>query len=104
MRKESRVDENNEIEPGSVSEYYLKGVSRYLVEIIAIIMSIFYLGSAAIGGQALEYHLGVYVGITLVLIFLIYPINLGQKKFVPTILDYALAGLSALATFGIMEK
>lgn len=98
MSVTEQIEPSNEIEAGSVSEYYLTGISKYIVEIIAVMMSVFYLGSAAIGGQALEYHLGIYVGITLVLIFLIYPIQLGKQKFRPTILDYALAILAAATT------
>lgn len=87
-----------DLEPGSASEINLTGLSRHVAEIIAIIMTVFYLGSAVLGGQALQYHLGVYVGITLVLIFVIYPMKLGEKKLTPTLLDYFLAFLSALST------
>ncbi|WP_413282950.1 TRAP transporter permease [Vibrio sp. MA40-2] len=94
----STDSQNQDIEPGSTSEINLLGLSRRIAEIIAVIMAVFYLGSAAFGGQALQYHLGVYVGITLILIFLIYPIKIGEKKLNPTLLDYSLVVLSASST------
>lgn len=102
MSVKDQVEQKSTVEVGSISEYFLTGISKYIVEILAVIMAVFYLGSAAIGGQALEYHLGVYVGITLVLIFLIYPMKLGKKKFKPSILDYILGILAASTTFYFM--
>ncbi|MEX2541761.1 MAG: TRAP transporter permease, partial [Trueperaceae bacterium] len=57
-------------------------------------MSIYYLYTALFGANRLEVYLGVYVALTFVLIFLVYPLKRGTIKRAPTIPDIALALVS----------
>ena len=65
-----------------------------IVNILAAGMSSYYLYAALFGATRLEVYLGVYVGLTYALIFLVYPSKRGSLKFKPTILDVGLAVLS----------
>lgn len=93
---------DDEIEAGSAAEIHLKGYYRKLAEFIAIAMSLIYLVSTAVGGQSFQYHIGMYVGITLVLIFLVYPSKKGSKKSKPTMVDWILIILSSVSTLYFM--
>lgn len=66
-----------------------------IVDLLAAFMAAFYLYTAWAGANRLEVHLGVYVGLTYVLIFLVYPLRRGTPKFRPTVLDVTLAVTSA---------
>ena len=65
-----------------------------IVNVLAAGMSSYYLYAALFGATRLEIYLGVYVGLTYALIFLVYPLKRGSLKFKPTILDVGLAVLS----------
>lgn len=72
----------------------LKKPWELIVNILAAGMSLFYLYTALFGVQKLEYYLGVYVGLTFLLIFLVYPSLRGRIKKAPNWLDIGLGVLS----------
>ena len=69
----------------------LKRPWELIVNLLAAGMSSYYLYAALFGATRLEIYLGVYVGLTYALIFLVYPAKRGSLKFRPTILDVGLA-------------
>lgn len=69
----------------------LKQPWEFIVNLLAGGMAITYLYIAVFGASRLEYQLGAYVGLTYVLIFLVYPLRRGAQKFRPTVIDIILA-------------
>lgn len=72
----------------------LEGIWERIVNLLAAGMSFFYLYTALFGARRLETYLGVYVGLTFVLIFLVYPLVRGTLKKRPSVADVILALLS----------
>ncbi|MFW6031392.1 MAG: TRAP transporter permease [Myxococcota bacterium] len=72
---------------------------EWVVNGLAGLMSIYYLYVALVGAQRFEVYLGVYVALTFVLIFLVYPFFRGTLKHRPTIFDigFALASVVVVA-------
>lgn len=66
----------------------------HAIRAIAALMSAFYLFSAGFGATALHYHLGVYVLLTIALVFLIYPSRPDPAREAPSIFDLTLGGLA----------
>jgi TRAP transporter 4TM/12TM fusion protein len=75
----------------------LAGGWELLVNALAAAMSVYYLYAALFGANRLEVFLGVYVAITYVLIFLVYPFIRGTVKRAPSLADIGLALLSLVA-------
>lgn len=90
-------DAGKEYEEGLSGHSHMTPIWNRLVDVLAAFMAAFYLYTALVGANRLEVHLGVYVGLTYVMIFLVYPLRRGSEKRKPSILDFVLAGLSAAA-------
>lgn len=67
-----------------------------LVAVLGAAMVLFYFYAAGIASVATQYHRGVYVFITYVLVFLLYPARRGARRDSPTALDILLTVLSGL--------
>ena len=65
-----------------------------IINVLAAFMSLYYLYTAYFGIKRLEYYLGVYVALTFLLIFLVYPLLRGKVKRAPSPLDIFLGVLS----------
>lgn len=72
----------------------LKNPWQTLFGLLAAGMSLYYLHSAMFGIYRTEYHLGIFVGLTFVMVFLLYPARAGRPKRAPSPIDLVLAGLS----------
>ena len=72
----------------------LVGPWERIVNFLAAGMSLYYLYTALFGARRLEVYLGVYVALTFVLIFLVYPFIRGRIKRAPNIADIGLALVS----------
>ena len=82
----------------------LEGFWYYLTSGLMIFMVFFYLYNAGWSPVAAQYHRGVYVLITYVLVFLSYPLWRKSRHDRPTILDIGLALLAAVVVgYWIME-
>lgn len=69
---------------------------EWIVNGLAALMSIYYLYVALVGANRFEVYLGVYVALTFMLIFLVYPFVRGTVKRRPNLADIGLALLSAM--------
>ncbi|MDF1556429.1 MAG: TRAP transporter fused permease subunit, partial [Deferrisomatales bacterium] len=73
------VDEENQAKLKALMEKDAKsgrrstGVWKWIVATLGVAMVVFYFYAAGIASVATQYHLGVYVFITYVLVFLVYP-------------------------------
>lgn len=74
----------------------LRNPWRALFSLLAAGMSLYYLYSALFGSFRTEYHLGVFVGLTFVMVFLLYPARPGRPKHAPSLVDLVLAALSVV--------
>ncbi len=76
----------------------LSGPWRWLVAALAAAMVLFYFYTAGVASVATQYHRGVYVFITYVLVFLLYPARGKRRRAsgAPTLLDVLLAAASAV--------
>ncbi len=64
------------------------------VNVLAAAMAVFYIYSAYSGVTRIEFHLGVYVLLTFILIFLVFPLRTGSLKRNVSIFDLFLAVVS----------
>ncbi|HSH70496.1 MAG TPA: hypothetical protein VK997_11300, partial [Deferrisomatales bacterium] len=73
------VDEENQAKLKALMEKDAKsgrsstGVWKWIVAVLGVSMVVFYFFAAGVASVATQYHLGVYVFITYVLVFLVYP-------------------------------
>lgn len=74
-----------------------EGFWSHLVSVLSVGMALFYLYSAGVQPVSAQYHRGVYVGITFVLVFLLFPMHRWSKRNRPSVFDIALAGVAAFA-------
>ncbi len=74
----------------------LTGFWYYLTSILGVLMVIFYLYNAGWSPVSTQYHRGIYVLITYVLVFLTYPMWRGSPSHRPSILDMAFASVAAV--------
>ena len=72
----------------------MKGFWYYFTSGLGIFMVLFYLYNAGISPVAAQYHRGIYVLITYVLVFLSYPLWRGSRQDRPTVSDILLALLA----------
>lgn len=75
----------------------LNGISKWIFEICAVIFVGFYIYSAGFGTASEQYHLGLYLLFTFVLIAILYKFRQGSPPARPSILDTVLAGLGVCA-------
>jgi TRAP transporter 4TM/12TM fusion protein len=82
----------------------MKGFWYYLTSGMGIAMVFFYLYNAGISPVAAQYHRGIYVLITFVLVFLSYPIWRRSRQDRPTVPDILLALLAVFVVgYWILE-
>lgn len=96
-RLEPRDDTSPDVDALAASQsgnFPLKSPWERIVNVLAAMMSLYYLYVAVVGANRFEVYLGVYVALTFVLIFLVYPILRGTLKERPTVLDLVLAAAS----------
>lgn len=75
----------------------LKGISKWIFEISAVFFVGFYIYSAGFGTASEQYHLGLYLLFTYILIAFLYKFRKGSPTKRPSVLDLVLAGLSISA-------
>ncbi|MCY4401409.1 MAG: TRAP transporter fused permease subunit [Candidatus Poribacteria bacterium] len=75
----------------------IKDLSKWIFEISAVFFVGFYIYSAGFGTASEQYHLGLYLLFTFVLIALLYKFRQGSPATRPSALDLVLAGLSVCA-------
>lgn len=92
MLMENDKTNPHELEKGVASIHTLCPAWNMAVKVIAAGMSAFYLFSAGFGSTDLQYHLGIYVMITVALVYLIYPLRKDVIKQSPSLLDLLLGG------------
>ncbi|MFO7652724.1 MAG: TRAP transporter fused permease subunit [Candidatus Krumholzibacteriia bacterium] len=63
----------------------------WITSALGVFMVLFYLYNAGVVPVAAQYHRGIYVLITFVMVFLTYPMHKGSKQDRPTALDIGLA-------------
>jgi TRAP transporter 4TM/12TM fusion protein len=68
---------------------------EFVVNLLAASMALYYLYVAVAGANRFEVYLGVYVALTFMLIFLVYPFTRGTVKSRPNVFDVVLALVSA---------
>jgi TRAP transporter 4TM/12TM fusion protein len=68
---------------------------EFVVNLLAASMALYYLYVAVAGANRFEVYLGVYVALTFMLIFLVYPFVRGTVKARPNVFDVVLALASA---------
>ena len=73
----------------------LTGFWFYLTAGLSVFMALFYMYGAGIRPVSAQYHRGVYVAITFVLVFLLFPMHRGSRKDRPSLVDMALAIVAA---------
>ena len=71
----------------------------WLTAAMGIFMVLFYLYNAGVMPVAAQYHRGIYVLLTYVMVFLTYPFSKRSRRDRPTVADIALA-LVAIAAVG----
>jgi len=82
----------------------MTGIWLYFTSILGIFMVLFYLYNAGVAPVAAQYHRGIYVLITYVLVFLSYPLWRKSPKDRPSLIDIALAVIATLAVgYWILE-
>ena len=89
--------EKKEVAGFSTQRTELKGISKWIFEISAVFFVGFYIYSAGFGTASEQYHLGLYLLFTFVLIGILYKFRQGSSATRPSILDLVLAGLSICA-------
>jgi TRAP transporter 4TM/12TM fusion protein len=94
MAEERAEAEVRALEAATTGGAPLEGWWERLVNVLAAAMSVYYLYSALRGITRLEHYLGVYVILTFVLIFLVYPLRRGTLKRRVSVLDVVLAAAS----------
>jgi TRAP transporter 4TM/12TM fusion protein len=82
----------------------MTGLWYYLTSILGVGMVLFYLYNAGFQPVASQYHRGIYVFITYILVFLTYPMWRGSPSHRPSVLDIVLAIVSAFVVgYWILE-
>ncbi len=82
----------------------MKGFWYYFTSALGIFMVLFYLYNAGLRPVAAQYHRGIYVLITYVLVFLSYPVWHKSRADRPTVPDIILAAVAAVTVgYWIME-
>lgn len=76
----------------------LKGTIGWIWKVIAALFTLFYLYTTAFGVFSVHSHRGVYVGISLLLIFLLYPARKKAPIERPSLIDGFLSLLAIVAT------
>ncbi len=89
--------ETTEVTGFSTQRTELKGISKWFFEISAVFFVGFYIYSAGFGTSSEQYHLGLYLLFTFVLIGILYKLRKGSPATRPSILDLLLAVLSVCA-------
>ena len=79
----------------AVSRTLDKGVWYIITSALAVMMVFFYLYNTGVSPFAAQYHRGIYVLITFVLVFLFYPATSQSRKDRPTVPDIGLALVAA---------
>jgi len=75
----------------------MKGFWFWLTAGLGIFMVVFYFYNAGIAPVDTQYYLGIYVLITYILVFLVYPMSRKSPKDRPSVLDIILACVAAAA-------
>lgn len=73
----------------------LTGFWGYLISAMSVVMVLFYLYAAGIEPMAVQYHRGIYVLLTFVMTFLLFPLWSRSRMERPTVVDIALALVAA---------
>ena len=73
----------------------LSGFWFCLTSAMSVFMALFYMYGAGIRPVSAQYHRGVYVAITFVLVFLLFPMHRRSRRDRPSVLDMLLAVLAA---------
>lgn len=82
----------------------LTGLWHYFIAVISVFMVCFYFYSAGVKPVTVQYNLGLYVLMTYVMVFLIYPFSKKSPKDRPSVFDVILAILSiAVVVYWIKE-
>ncbi|SFM81391.1 TRAP transporter permease [Thermodesulforhabdus norvegica] len=76
----------------------LTGVWHYIIAVMSVFMVCFYFYSAGIKPVAVQYNRGLYVLLTYVMVFLVYPFSKRSPTGRPSVFDIILALLSIFAT------
>jgi TRAP transporter 4TM/12TM fusion protein len=97
---------DNEVDQGKLDEIVKKdakfgrgltGFWRRFTEVLLMGMVLFYLYNSGYRSVAVQYHRGVYVLLTYVLVFLLYPARGKSRADRPTVVDVLLAVVSVFA-------
>ena len=92
------------IQRDAKSGRHMTGFWYYLTSALGVGMVLFYLYNAGFHPVASQYHRGIYVFITYILVFLTYPMWRGSPSHRPSVLDIALALVSAFVVgYWILE-
>ena len=75
----------------------MKGISKWIFEIGAVCLVLFYIYSAGFGSAAEQYHLGFYLIVTYALIGLVYKFRAKSPASRPSLFDMLLVGMSLLS-------
>ena len=89
--------ETKEVAEFTTQRAELKGPSKWIFEISAVFFVGFYIYSAGFGTASEQYHLGLYLLFTFVLIGILYKFRQGSPAPRPSIFDLMLTGLSVCA-------
>ncbi len=82
----------------------LSGKAAWLVRFIALGFALFYIYTSGFGLISTEIHRGAYVGLTMLLSFLLYPMRKKSTEGEVPVLDWILCVLAAIAvTYWIVE-
>ena len=75
----------------------LEGISKWIFEIASVFFVGFYIYSAGFGTAAEQYHLGIYLLLTFVLIGFLYKFHQSSPSKRPSTIDILLASLSVIS-------
>ena len=104
MERTQRMSEKPAPAPDPERTRRLSGKTAILVKIIALGFALFYIYTSGFGLISTEIHRGAYVGLTMLLCFLLYPERKGTGQDKVPLLDWGLCILAAVAvTYWIIE-
>lgn len=89
--------ETRDVSDFSKQRTELKGVSKWIFQVSAVIFVSLYVYSAGFGSPAEQYHLGLYLLFTFSLIGILYKFRQNSPAFCPSIFDVILTILSVCA-------
>ena len=75
----------------------LQGGWKWFFELIAVIFVLYYVLGAGFGTPGEEYHVGIYLLLTFVLIGIFYRFNRNSPSSRPSVVDFVLLGLTIVA-------